>query len=117
MFRHFGKLKQLQCCKAGYKQPLLGFIVKPQIHKTVMEKYRQNLLCTQVYGVTTFTMCVLLHDLYKIGAESLRSPNSSQEGATKLKLVSFCSSRHALSDSMLFGQTQTLPFLAENHGL
>ena len=62
-------------------------------------------------------MCVHLHDLYKIGAESFRSPNSSQEGATKLKLVSFYSSRHALSDGMLFGQTQSFRFLAENHGL
>ena len=48
---------------------------------------------------------------------SLRSHNSSLEGARKLKFASFCSSLHALSDGIILGQSQKFPFLAEYHGL
>ena len=44
--------------------------------------------------VTTFTMRVHYFDL----EASIGTCNSSQEGAMKLKLAPFCSSRDALSD-------------------
>ena len=48
---------------------------------------------------------------------ALRLRNSSLEGASKPKVVSFCSSENALSVDMLFSRNQTFQFLAENHGL
>ena len=47
---------------------------------------------------------------------ALRAHNLSQEGVPKLKFVPFYSPC-ALSDDILFSQSQNVPFLAENHGL
>ena len=46
-----------------------------------------------------------------------RIHNSSLEGAMELKFVLFCSSRDALSDGILFDQSQNFQILAKNHGL
>ena len=51
------------------------------------------------------------------GQISLCTHNSSLEGAGKLKFQPLCSSIHALSDGIIFGQGQNFLFLAENHGL
>ena len=48
---------------------------------------------------------------------SLWSFYSKMEGAMKLKFVPFCSSRDALSDGILFCQSQNFQILAKHHGL
>ena len=60
--------------------------------------------------------CCFVSFLYSANI-SLRTHNSSLEGATKLKFAPFCSSRDALSDDMLFCLIPKFQILAENHGL
>ena len=48
---------------------------------------------------------------------SLRTHNSSLEGATELKFVPKCSSSDALSHGIISGQSLNFHFQAENHGL
>ena len=47
----------------------------------------------------------------------LHTHNSSLEGATELKFVSFCSPLDALSDEIMSCRNSNFQILAENHGL
>ena len=107
------KLKELLRPKSRVGLPLYSALKTPSLIRfrwTVVEKWSRN--------ASTLNSTCKCDDLYlTFTIAYFHSHNSSMEGAMKLKLEPFCSSCDALSDGIIFRESQNFQFQAKNHGL
>ena len=97
--------------------------IYPNALKCESQRYVYNYtgyVCTRtssLEGVTEFKFVSSSHVFTFEWVTSIDTHNSSLEGAMKLKFAPFCSSSDALSNEIIFCESQNFQFQAKNHGL